>query len=68
MPIQVKRLILIFALVIGGFILFRYLLLPESFYQFGHYRGKAIEEILKGKLEDKVLGSVVEFITKDFSG
>ena len=42
---QVKRLLLIFILIIGLFILVRHLLIPDSFYKYGPYRGDAVNEI-----------------------
>jgi hypothetical protein len=45
MPPQLKRLIPLFVLFIGLFLIIRKLLIPDSFGQFGHYRGKALEEI-----------------------
>lgn len=42
MPEQLKRLIPLFALFILIFLIVRYLLLPDSFGQFGHYRGDAL--------------------------
>jgi hypothetical protein len=45
MPLQVKRLLLVFALFVGMMIAIGYFLTPASFYQFGHYRGEALTEI-----------------------
>jgi len=45
MPLHIKRLILVFALFIALFLVLRHFLVPESFGQYGHYRGKALEEI-----------------------
>ena len=42
MPSQLKRLIPLFILFIGLFLLVRHLLIPESFGQYGHYRGNAL--------------------------
>jgi hypothetical protein len=44
MPPQVKRLVPLFAIFIGLFLLARYLLIPDSFGEFGHYRGNSIQE------------------------
>jgi hypothetical protein len=44
MPPQIKRLLPLFALFIGLFLLVRYLLIPESFGEYGHYRGNSIQE------------------------
>jgi len=45
MPLQVKRLLLVFGFFIGSMIVLIHFLTPDSFYQFGHYRGKALDEI-----------------------
>ena len=44
MPPQIKRLLPLFALFIGLFLLVRHLLIPESFGEFGHYRGNSLGE------------------------
>jgi hypothetical protein len=44
MPPQIKRLALLFALFIALFFVVRFLLLPESFGEFGHYRGQSLVE------------------------
>jgi hypothetical protein len=44
MPPQIKRLLPLFAIFIGLFLLVRHLLIPDSFGEFGHYRGLAIQE------------------------
>ncbi|MBW6461362.1 MAG: hypothetical protein K0B08_12390 [Bacteroidales bacterium] len=44
MPPQIKRLLLLFGLFIGLFLLARYLLIPESFGKYGHYRGNSLYE------------------------
>ena len=45
MPAQLKRLIPLFAIFIGLFIFVRHFLVPDSFGQFGHYRGNSLQEI-----------------------
>lgn len=45
MPKQLRILILLFAIFIVVFIGIRRLLVPESFGQYGHYRGEALNEI-----------------------
>ena len=45
MPVQVKRLLLVFAVLIAASISLKYYLTPKSFGEYGHYRGKALEEI-----------------------
>jgi len=43
-PPQLKRLVLAFAIFISAFLIIRYFLLPESFGQYGFYRGASLEE------------------------
>ena len=45
MPVQLKRLIPLFAIFIAAFLLIRHALVPDTFGQYGHYRGAALEEI-----------------------
>jgi hypothetical protein len=45
MPVQINRILILFAATIGLFFLARHFLVPDSFGQYGHYRGKALEEI-----------------------
>lgn len=42
MPVQLKRLIPLFIIFIGLFLTVRHLLIPDSFGQYGHYRGDAL--------------------------
>lgn len=44
MPPQLKRLLPLFVIFIGLFLLVRYFLVPESFGEYGHYRGASLEE------------------------
>ncbi len=44
-PPQLKRLAVAFAIFISGFLLLRHFLVPESFGQYGFYRGASLEEI-----------------------
>ena len=44
MPVQIKRLLIYFTVFIGLIAVSRYLLVPESFGQFGHYRGNSLAE------------------------
>jgi len=44
MPQHINRLIITFAVVIGLFLGFRYLMIPKSFGEYGHYRGEALTE------------------------
>jgi hypothetical protein len=44
MPPQLKTLIPLFLLFIGLFLVARHFLVPESFGQYGHYRGNSIKE------------------------
>lgn len=45
MPVQIKRLILVFAVFIGIMLVLKYLLTPESWREYGPYRGNALREI-----------------------
>ncbi|MBL6964154.1 MAG: hypothetical protein ISR55_10040 [Bacteroidetes bacterium] len=45
MPIQLRRLLLLFSVFIIIFIVIRHFLVPDSFGEFGHYRGDALDEI-----------------------
>jgi hypothetical protein len=45
MPPQLSRLMIIFGFLIAAFVATRWVLEPESFHEFGHYRGKALSEI-----------------------
>lgn len=51
MPVQVKRLLLVFAFFIAMSIAIIYFLTPKSFGEFGHYRGKALEEIANNEVK-----------------
>ncbi|MCB1060508.1 MAG: hypothetical protein KDB65_09765 [Calditrichaeota bacterium] len=42
MPPQVSRLVLIFAVIIIAFVATRWWLRPDTFGEYGHYRGKAL--------------------------
>lgn len=44
MPLQLQRIILLFALFIILFLGLRFLIVPESFGEYGHYRGASLEE------------------------
>ena len=44
MPLHIKRLILTFAVVIAIFLVLKHFLTPDSFGEFGHYRGNALQE------------------------
>ena len=45
MPQQVKRLVVIFALMIASLVLARIFLVPPTFGKLGHYRSAAIDLI-----------------------
>ena len=45
MPTQLKRLIPMFIIFIGLFLIIRYFLIPDSFGQYGHYRGDALTDV-----------------------
>jgi hypothetical protein len=47
MPPQIKRLTLVFAVFFLLFLTARYFLVPESFGEYGHYRGLALGENLE---------------------
>ncbi len=49
MPIQIRRLLMLFAVIVGLFLLARHLLVPDSFGKYGHYRANAIDENLAFK-------------------
>ena len=44
MPLQLRRILLIFACMIGLFLIIRKFAKPDSFGQYGHYRGEALIE------------------------
>jgi hypothetical protein len=46
-PPQLKRLGLAFAIFISLFLVARHFLIPESFGQYGHYRGASLDEIAR---------------------
>ena len=57
MPAQLKRLIPLFIVFIGLFLLLRHFLVPDSFGQYGHYRGDALidnesKELVHASKED----------------
>ena len=54
MPKYIVRLILLFVIFIGLFLIARLLLVPDSFGEFGFYRGDALSEI--GSLDIKYVG------------
>ena len=45
MPPQITRLVLLTIAIICAYFTARYLLTPQSFGQYGHYRGAALQEI-----------------------
>jgi hypothetical protein len=42
---QLSRLLIAFGLLVIAFIVVRWVLKPDSFYEYGHYRGKALSEL-----------------------
>ena len=44
MPSQIKRLLLLFAIFIGLFLIIRQLLIPATFGEYGYYRGASLGE------------------------
>ena len=55
MPVQLKRLLILAVVLVSFFFFLKYLLTPESFGQYGHYRGNALAE--NAAFEAKYLGS-----------
>ena len=45
MPVQIQRLLIAFAIFIGLMLVLKYFLTPESWREYGPYRGKALTEI-----------------------
>lgn len=45
MPQQLKRLILVFALIVGAFLTARHFLVPETFGALGHYRAASVDSV-----------------------
>lgn len=45
MPIQIRRLIIAFAIFIGLMLVMKYFLTPDSWREYGPYRGNALDEI-----------------------
>jgi len=50
MPVQLRRLIPIFIVFIGLFLVIRHFLVPDSFGQYGHYRGDSLKDIASNEL------------------
>ena len=44
MPAQLNRILLLFIAFIGLFLLVRHFLIPETFGQYGHYRGESLND------------------------
>lgn len=44
MPAQLKRLLILFAVFIVLFLIARHFLVPDSFGEYGHYRGDALKD------------------------
>ncbi len=57
MPEQVKRLLILSVILVGSFLILRSFLIPDSFGEFGHYRGDALDDIQS--LEVKYQGEAV---------
>lgn len=45
MPLQLQRLLLAFAIVIGAMLVFKHFMTPDTWGEYGHYRGAALDEI-----------------------
>lgn len=54
MPQQIKRLLVAFAVLGVLFVVARFLLVPQSFGKYGHYRADSLDEIKK--IEPKYVG------------
>jgi hypothetical protein len=50
MPVQLKRILLLFIAFIGMFLLARHFLIPETFGQYGHYRGDALIDVASSEM------------------
>lgn len=50
MPVQLRRLLPLFAIFIAIFLVIRYFLVPDSFGQYGHYRGDALKDVASKEL------------------
>jgi hypothetical protein len=44
MPQQIRRLLIAFAIFIALFLTFRYVMIPKTFGEYGHYRGASLED------------------------
>lgn len=44
MPKQIKRHLIVMVVLVGIFLVARYLLVPDSFGEYGHYRGLSLQE------------------------
>jgi hypothetical protein len=60
MPPQLKRLIPLFVIFIGLFLLARYFLVPESFGKYGHYRANSLDDNAAAKLNYAGEGACAE--------
>ena len=60
MPIQVKRLLMLFSVLIVLFFVVRHFLVPDTFGQYGHYRGAALGEIASHPTKYMGNGSCIE--------
>jgi hypothetical protein len=50
LPEQIKRLVVVFIVLIAALILVRGFLVPEDFGEYGHYRASAVDEIIDQKM------------------
>ena len=50
MPTQLNRILLLFTAFIGIFLIVRHFLVPETFGQYGHYRGDSLNDIKSGEM------------------
>ena len=51
MPPQIKRLLLIFAVLVISFVIARHFLVPSSFGKYGHYRADAVGDVENSPLQ-----------------
>jgi hypothetical protein len=49
MPPQLNRLFIIFAFIVAAFVAMRWVARPQSFGEYGHYRGDALSEAIQRK-------------------
>lgn len=50
-PEQIKRLTIVIAIIVVGFLFGRQMLIPADFGTYGHYRSSAVEDIVKQEIQ-----------------